>query len=135
MAIDKQNGDKEYNEMTYNVIVMKPGNRLRELRKAAGLTQGELAELSGVSQPAISQLENGLGSFDIPWMRAFARILKCSPADFLDDDDNPDRLDEAERALIERFRHANAAQRQTLERVAAAVIPDEDQAGNVAGAA
>jgi len=121
--------------MTYNVIVMKPGNRLRELRKAAGLTQGELAELSGVSQPAISQMENGIQSIDIPWMRAFARILHCSPADFLDPEDNPDRLDQAERALVERYRQANAAQRQTLERVAAAVVPDEDEAAAGSGRA
>lgn len=99
---------------------------MRELRKAAGLTQGELAELSGVSQPAISQMENGVQSIDIPWMRAFARILNCSAADFLDPEDNPDRLDDHERALIERYRQASRDQRQMLERVAAAVIPAAD---------
>jgi transcriptional regulator with XRE-family HTH domain len=103
---------------------MRPGNRLRDLRKRAGLTQSELAEATGVSQPAISQIENGVLSMDIQWMRSFARVLGCTAADLLDDDDNPDRLDEEERKLVARFRAADAGQRQTLERVTAAVVPE-----------
>lgn len=105
---------------------MRPGNRLRELRKAAELTQQELADVTGVSQAAISQLENGERSMDIAWMRTFARALKCAAADLLDPEDNPDRLDGQERALVTRYRKADTAQRQTLERVAAAVVPLED---------
>ena len=36
------------------------GRALQDARKAKGLTQMELAELSGVSQPSISQLERGV---------------------------------------------------------------------------
>jgi transcriptional regulator with XRE-family HTH domain len=36
------------------------GERLRELRTAAGLTQEALAERSGISVNAIAALENGL---------------------------------------------------------------------------
>lgn len=102
---------------------MRPGNRLRELRKAAKLTQAQLAEATGVSQPAISQIENGTRSMDIAWMRTFARALNCAPADLLERDDNPDILDEHERLLIERYRQGDGTQRETLERVAAAVVP------------
>lgn len=102
---------------------MRPGNRLRELRKAAQLTQTALADKTGVSQPAISQIENGTRSMDVAWMRTFARALHCAAADLLDRDDNPDVLDEHERLLIERYRAADKAQRETLERVAAAVVP------------
>jgi len=35
------------------------GTKLREARKAAGLTQEALADMAGVSQPTISQLESG----------------------------------------------------------------------------
>lgn len=38
---------------------MKYGERLRRARKHAHLTQAQLAERSGVSQPNISDLENG----------------------------------------------------------------------------
>lgn len=36
------------------------GLRLKELREAAGLTQGALGELAGMSQRAISHYEQGL---------------------------------------------------------------------------
>ncbi len=36
------------------------GNRLRERRSAAGLTQAELAELAGVSRKTINTVENGV---------------------------------------------------------------------------
>lgn len=113
---------------------MRPGNRLRDLRKAAGLTQTQLADATGVSQPAISQIENGTLSMDIQWMRAFSRVLGVKPADLLEDDDNPDRLDDAERELLARFRAANAAQRDNLEKIAAALVPltPEEEAGAAA---
>lgn len=97
---------------------MHPRNRLRELRKAAGLTQAELAAATGVSQPAISQIENDAIAMDVAWMRAFARELGCTTADLLDDADNPDRLSEAERELIHKYRQADRAQQAMIARVA-----------------
>ena len=38
------------------------GRRIRELRKSRNMTMVELAEMLGVSQPAISQWESGLTS-------------------------------------------------------------------------
>ncbi|WP_217996060.1 helix-turn-helix domain-containing protein [Sphingomonas sanguinis] len=98
---------------------MFSGNRLRELRKAAGLSQSQLAERSGVSQPLISQIENADGTtLDIARMRALSRILECTPADLLTQADNPDRLDDEERELIAMFRAAGSAQREMIRRVA-----------------
>ena len=103
---------------------MEAGNRLRELRKTKGLTQQQLADATGVTQSAISQIENGAPSMDIKWMRSFARVLECSPADLLTDDDNPDRLrNQFEKHLIERCRKADPTQRDMLDRVTAAVVP------------
>ena len=34
-------------------------NRIKELRKEKGLTQKKLAELAGISQPYLNDLENG----------------------------------------------------------------------------
>lgn len=97
---------------------MRPTNRLRELRKANGWTQQRLADATGVSQPAISQIENGTLSLDLAWMRAFARVLKCAPSDLLTDEDNPDRLEHPERELVEHFRQADDQQRELVQRVA-----------------
>lgn len=98
---------------------MNPRNRLRELRKATGLSQAELAERTGVSQSAISQIENDVIAMDTAWMRAFARELGCEPVDLLSDSDNPDRLSAEERALVEAYRASTLEQRELLLRLTA----------------
>jgi transcriptional regulator with XRE-family HTH domain len=106
------------------------------MRKAAGLTQQELADQTGVSQPAISQLENGTLEMSFSWARTFARVLGCAFVDLLDDDDADGVLrSDAERQLLERYRRADDARRQDLERVAAALVPlpaNEDAPGRAA---
>lgn len=100
------------------ILVMHPKNRLRELRKRAKITQSELAKLSGVSQPAISQIENDERPLTVDWMRTFARIFGCTTADLLDQDDNPHRLTDEERELLEKYRQADETQRAMVQRVA-----------------
>lgn len=97
---------------------MKPTNRIRELRKRAGLSQKDLAQLAGISQPAISQVENDTRPLTVDWMRTFARIFGVSPAELLGEDDNPLQLSDDERQLLANFRAASPAQRQIIERVA-----------------
>lgn len=132
LARYKRSGAADYNVLSFNLLFMEPGNRLRELRQSAKLTQAELAEKTGVSQPAISQLENGTRPMDIAWMRTFARALGCAPADLLDAEDNPYLLDPHELELLERYRHGDQGQRDTLERVAAAVVPLGDEGAEAA---
>ncbi|MGW1926395.1 helix-turn-helix domain-containing protein, partial [Streptomyces massasporeus] len=58
---------------------MKLGMRLRELRRAAGLTMEELAEASGVSARAISDMERGHSRTPQPrTLAALASALKVS---------------------------------------------------------
>lgn len=103
---------------------MEPGNRLRMMRKMAGLTQQQLADQTGVSQPAISQLENGTLEMSFSWARTFARVLKCAFVDLIPDEDAAGVIrNDHERMLIDRYRSADASQRDMLERVAAAVVP------------
>jgi transcriptional regulator with XRE-family HTH domain len=114
----KRYAGSEYKQMAY-VFTMHPGNRIRELRKQAKLSQSELAQRSGVSQPYISQIENQDGlSLDIARMRVLAREFDCTPADLLTDADNPDRLSAEERDLIAQFRAAGDNQREMIRRVA-----------------
>lgn len=115
----KQVAEAEYKQVAY-VLTMHPGNRIRELRKAAGLSQVELAQRTGVSQPYISQIENQDGlSLDIARMRALSREFNCAPADLLCDEDNPDRLSADERELLRLFRQSSDAQRELAVRVVA----------------
>lgn len=100
------------------IFAMNPRNRVRELRKRHGISQAQLAEAIGVSQPAISQIENDTRPLTIDYMRTFARIFRCAPADLLTEDDNPDRLSDAERALIQQFRQSSDDHRAMIRRVA-----------------
>lgn len=50
---------------------------LRQAREQAGITQRELAERLGCSQPAISQAEAGGASLSIATLQRFADALGC----------------------------------------------------------
>ncbi len=54
---------------------MRPGLTL--VRERAGLTQRELADRLGCSQPAISQAEAGGASLSIATLQRFADALGC----------------------------------------------------------
>ncbi|MBY0301265.1 helix-turn-helix domain-containing protein [Sphingomonas ginsenosidimutans] len=109
------------------ILAMHPANRVRELRKAAKLSQSDLAQRTGVSQPFISQIENQDGlTLDIARMRSLAREFGCFPADLLTDDDNPDRLTPDERRLLANYRRAEPSQRLLIERVAEPLTGEVD---------
>ncbi len=59
------------------------GTGLRSARTRAGLTMARLAELSGVSQPHLSQLENGKVSPSINTLYRLANALGISPQQLL----------------------------------------------------
>jgi transcriptional regulator with XRE-family HTH domain len=100
---------------------MHPGNRLRQARKDMDLTQAELAERTGYNQDRISNYENGRRPLRLVEMRVLARGLGCSVADLLEDSDNPERLDDAERRLLRAFRNSPPAAREFLIASAEAV--------------
>lgn len=57
-------------------------NRIREHRTARGLNIRQLAELAGVTRPAISYLELAEGAWPQPaTLVAICRALKVQPAD------------------------------------------------------
>lgn len=67
---------------------MKFSERLLLARKKAGLSQAELAQRSGVTQPTISQLENSDTDTGSAHTVRFARACGVSP-DWLDDEIGP----------------------------------------------
>jgi transcriptional regulator with XRE-family HTH domain len=59
------------------------GVRLRLLREAAGLYQGQLAERAGTTQSTVAKLEAGTQEPAWPLVRALAEALGVTPNDFL----------------------------------------------------
>ena len=57
--------------------------RLREVRKARGLTQVQLAQRTGLDQATISRIERGRGGIDYDVLDRLRGALECEPGDLL----------------------------------------------------
>lgn len=62
---------------------MKYPNRIKELREPTGLSQQDLADAIGTSQPQVNRLENGERELTQTWMFKLSRVLKCDPGALL----------------------------------------------------
>jgi transcriptional regulator with XRE-family HTH domain len=58
-------------------------SNLKELREKKGLTQSQLAELAGTSQPQIRRLENGDRELTVAWAERLAGPLNTTPVGIL----------------------------------------------------
>lgn len=59
------------------------GNKLLEIRKSKGLTQSEVAELSGLSDRAYSGIERGTANMRIETLLGICSALNITPNDIL----------------------------------------------------
>jgi transcriptional regulator with XRE-family HTH domain len=59
-------------------------NRIKELRKARGLTLEALARMVNSSNQHISHLENGRRRLTVDWIERIANALDCHPLELLD---------------------------------------------------
>lgn len=67
------------------VIRVTTGEKIRQARKEAGLTQKELGEKLKVSQAAIAQYENEKSNLQLHTIRKIADALDCSVNTLIDD--------------------------------------------------
>ena len=56
------------------------GESVRIIRELQGLSQNELARLSGIPQATLSAIENGRVSLGVERAKVLARALRCHPA-------------------------------------------------------
>jgi transcriptional regulator with XRE-family HTH domain len=99
-----------------------PPNRIRELRKARGMTQRDVADAVGSKENTIGRFETGERPIDMPWMQKIARALGVAVGDLLNADDNPNAArNEAERLAIQAARVDERAA-DTIQRVAEAQL-------------
>ena len=59
------------------------GSKLRQARKAAGLTQQVLAERVGLSRPSITNIELGNQQIPLHMIESFASVLGMKPCELL----------------------------------------------------
>lgn len=73
--------------------------RLKQIRKAKGLSQADLADMIGVNQSTISKMENGEHGCTIEKFQAYAAALGVGLSDLFADDRTA-----AEDVLVSAFR-------------------------------
>lgn len=59
-------------------------NRIKELRKAQGLTLEELSKRVNISIPHINKIENHQRGLEAGWLEAFGKAFNVSPIDILE---------------------------------------------------
>lgn len=97
-----------------------PGERMRLLRRARGLTQDELARATGVSRSAVAQWETGRAGFGNRIVRVAdvlgvaVRELKITAGAGLIGDGDPGRVSRDEATLLDHFRELSSADRACI---------------------
>lgn len=68
------------------------GLRIKQLRKAKGLTQAELGDIAGVSRSQLAEIENETAPANTLRLAAIARALEVTVDDLFDSEDAYRRL-------------------------------------------
>lgn len=58
------------------------GRRIRETREAAGLSQAQLSELSGLAKSYLGEVERGRRNISVDALWALAEVFEATPAVF-----------------------------------------------------
>lgn len=61
-------------------VVLKPGDAVRVTRELQEMSQADLAQASGLTQPTISSIESGRATLGAERAEKLARALKVHPA-------------------------------------------------------
>ena len=69
------------------------GKRVKDLRKAKGISQEAFAQLCAFDRSYMSRIERGIVRITLEKVYVIARILECQPADLLPDANTPNLLD------------------------------------------
>ena len=87
------------------------GNKLLNIRKKAGLTQAEVAELSGLSDRTYADIERGSVNMRIETILRICKALQITPDVILTEENIP--IIEKQNELIEKLNSCRPSERQT----------------------
>jgi transcriptional regulator with XRE-family HTH domain len=95
---------------------MTPGQRIRAKRKEFGFRQGEFAELVGIAQSTLSDIERGETLLpEAPNLLKIAELLKVSQAWIITGEDGELRIPtKEEMELLNQFRELDESKRKAL---------------------
>jgi transcriptional regulator with XRE-family HTH domain len=104
-----------------NVVDMprKFPNRLREWRRAAGLTLEQAAERLGTTNQSLSRKERGERSVTVDELAQIAPVYQCKPADLVPDPESVVTI--REREFLAMLRGLDEADRRQLLRIGLAL--------------
>jgi transcriptional regulator with XRE-family HTH domain len=90
------------------------GQKIKELREAKGMTQGELAKKAGFAgRAAISNIEKAHSGINVGRLPDLARALGVDPLVLFDNDKQPDFTMDG--VLIEKFKRLDSKERMQIE--------------------
>lgn len=100
---------------------MKKNSALYRLRKKAGLSQRELADLCNTSSVQICNLENGNRTINENWLERLSAALKCTKAELLGEEP-PEILTDEEQKLLEDFRALDPEKKANMRLILTALL-------------
>ena len=62
------------------------GEKIKARRKILGMSQKQLAKISGIGQSSISRYETGDGGITLDYILKLAKVLECSPLYLVSDE-------------------------------------------------
>lgn len=104
-------------------------NNLQLLRKNRGLTQAQLAEMTGFEQGTVQRHESGTRDMNIETIKKYAAALECTPADIIGDNLNNDPLAPDEKAVLENYRKMKGENKQLYLHMGEALQTDSFEHG------
>lgn len=96
--------------------------RIAEIRKAKGISQGDLAKRVGISGPYLHQLEKGIRKITMERQKEIADALNVDPRDLVDFSSSEEQVDQ----IMEAFDRASPADRAMILSWAQTIL-DRDQ--------
>ncbi|MEC0168275.1 helix-turn-helix transcriptional regulator [Paenibacillus graminis] len=97
------------------------GNRIRIIRKLKGLTQQQLAELSGLDDAYIGAVERGERNFSVDTLEKIVVALKIQPMELFQNLDDSSEVEAAQRRAIDEYaitvRELSVNQIEALKRI------------------
>lgn len=96
------------------------GNKLLAIRKKAGLTQAEVAEIAGLSNRTYADIERGTVNMRVETILHICKALHITPDDVLTEDDST--VDVRQDELFEQLNSCSQRERGTALKLLAVYI-------------